>query len=121
MHLRLPDSGSLIEALFSAAGDAGQPPRNDVVDDVTPAQLAEAIASMGRGEIEFLGLEDGAGFLQAGGEGDGPYDVQVTRDGDTFHDVAGGADVETMTRIVTAYLRRDASWRDAPWTPPLDW
>ncbi|HTV02755.1 MAG TPA: hypothetical protein VMF13_19555 [Luteitalea sp.] len=121
MHLRLPDSGSLIQALFSPSGDAAQPPSADVVDDVTPEQLAAAIAAMVRGDIEYLGLEHGAGFLQAAGEGEGPYEVQVTRDGDIFHDVAGGADKDTMTRIVTAYLRRDPSWRDAPWAPPLDW
>lgn len=118
MDLRWPDSGSLLDSLFS---DAGHPATSGSgsLSGVTPAQLDEALAGMQRGDIEYVILEDGPRFLQAAGEGDGPYQVQVTDDGETMCDVDGGADATTMQRILHAWLRGDDAWRDARWVPPL--
>jgi hypothetical protein len=119
MDLRWPDSGSLLDSLFS---DAGNPAMSSAgtLSAVTPAQLDDALGALQRGDIEYLILEDGAGFLQAAGEGDGPYEVEVTADGETMHGVDSGADAATMRGILHAYLRGDAAWRDAPWVPPLE-
>jgi hypothetical protein len=118
MDLRWPDSGSLLDSLFSDAGNSAMSGSGSL-PGVTPAQLDEGLAALQRGDVEYLILEDGPRFLQAAGEGDGPYQVQVTGDGETMHDVDGGADATTMQRILHAYLRDDAAWRDAPWVPPL--
>ena len=118
MDLRWPDSGSLLDALFSDAGHPA-PSESGSLAGVTVAQLDEAIAAMQRGDIEYVILEDGQRFMQAAGEGDGPYQVQVTHDGETMHDVDGGADAETMQRILRAYLHGDDAWRHAPWVPRL--
>jgi hypothetical protein len=118
MDLRWPDSGSLLDTLFSDAGNTAMSGSGSL-PGVTPAQLDEGLAALQRGDVEYLILEDGPRFLQAAGEGGGPYQVQVTGDGETMHDVDGGADATTMQRILHAYLRGDVAWRDAPWVPPL--
>lgn len=118
MDLRWPDSGSLLDSLLSDAGHSALSGSGSLAG-VTPAQLDEALAALQRGDVEYVILEDGSRFLQAAGEGDGPYQVQVTNDGEAMHDVDGGADAETMQRILRAYLHGDAAWRDAEWVPPL--
>lgn len=118
MDLRWPDSGSLLDSLLSEAGDPATSGSGGL-SDVTPEHLDAAIAALQRGDVEYLILEDGARFLQAAGEGDGPYQVQVTNDGETLHDIDDGVDAVTMQRILRAYLRGDDTWRAAPWTPPL--
>ncbi|WP_291980522.1 hypothetical protein [Luteitalea sp.] len=118
MDLRWPDSGSLLDSLLSEAGDPATTGSGGL-SGVTPAHLDAALAALQRGDVEYLILEDGARFLQAAGDGDGPYQVQVTNDGETMHDIDDGVDAVTMQRILRAYLRGDHTWRDAPWTPPL--
>jgi hypothetical protein len=118
MDLRWPDSGSLLDSLFSDAGHPAMSGSGSLAS-VTPAQLGEALAAMQRGDVEYVILEDGPRFLQAAGEGDGPYEVQVTGDGETMHTIDGGADATTTGRILHDYLRGDAAWREARWVPPL--
>lgn len=119
MDLRWPESGSLLDALFSEVSASTQTGAGSLAG-VTPAQLDEALLSLQRGDIEFVILEDGPAFMQAAGAGDGPYQVQVTLDGDTLHDLQGEVDAATMARVLRAYLHGDARWRDARWVPPLD-
>ena len=118
MELRWPESGSLFASLFSEAGHSALS-GSGTLPGVTPAQLDDGLAALQRGDVEYLILEDGPRFLQTAGEGEGPYQVQVTDDGETMHDVAGGADAATMQRILRAYLNGDTAWRDERWEPPL--
>jgi hypothetical protein len=118
MDLRWPDSGSLLDSLLSDAGHTA-PSGAGTLPGVTRAQLDDALAALLRGDVEYLILEDDARFLQAAGEGAGPYQVQFTADGDTMHDLDGGADATTMQRMLRAYLAGDATWRDGPWVPAL--
>jgi len=117
MNLRLPDSGSLLGALLDTIAETSELHSGDrVVASVTPAQLDEALAALTRSDIEYVVLEDGDRFLQAAGDGDGPYDVQVEDGSGTMREIAGGTDAPTMRRVMQAYLAGDTGWRDAAWT-----
>lgn len=118
MRLRWPDSGSLIDSLCSGSSQTSTSGSGSLAG-VTTLQLDDALAALQRGELEYVILEDGDRFLQTAGDGDGPYQVQVTEDGGMLHDVDGGTDAATMHRIVRAYLHGDATWRNALWEPPL--
>ena len=76
MILRLPESGSLVASLLSGLDQVSGSAGGDTVDDVSPEQLDEALAAMRRGEIEYVIVEDGDDFIQAAGDGEGPYQVR---------------------------------------------
>jgi hypothetical protein len=115
MNLRVPDSGSLLGALLDSLGQTSELHSGDqAIASVTPAQLDEALAALTRGDIEYVVIEDGERFLQAAGDGEGPYSVQV--DDGTLREISGGTDAATMRRIMHAYLAGDARWRDGAWT-----
>ena len=94
---------------YSAAGDLS-------IAGVTDAQLDDALAALSRGDIEYVILEDDDHFLQAAGEGDGPYQVQRSDGGETMHEIVGGITGTAMRQLLHDYLRGDARWMAAAWT-----
>lgn len=127
MDMKLPGSGSLLEALFhdgSSALDSGD---GCVVSNVSESQLLEAVDAMVRGDIEFVILEqtdaDGGGhgdaFFQAAGEGDGPYEINYKpANDDTLQAVAGGVSGDAMRAALLSYRRGDGRWHVAHrWVP----
>ena len=53
----------------------------------------DALDAMTRGEIEYVILEEGDEFLQAAGDGAGPYALQFSpASGDGLEEVGGGVD-----------------------------
>lgn len=117
MRLRLPDSGSVLGALVGSLGDPATPSSgNWTTESVTAEQLDEALTALCRGDLEFLILEAGEDFLQVAGEGDGPYQIEVSEHGE-MRALAAGALLAAMREIVHAYRRGDTGWRDAAWTP----
>ena len=117
MNLRLPDSGSLIGALLDSIAHTSEFHSGDQsIASVTPTQLDEALAALSRGDIEYVVIEDGERYLQAAGDGDGPYEVLVDDGSGTMREITGGADASTMRRVMQAYLAGEAGWRDAAWT-----
>ena len=118
MNLRLPASGSLVEVLFDRlAASPTDPTGSTPIENVTDADVLSAIDAMQRGDIEYVILENGDEFLQAAGEGNGPYALEVSTDtAGLMVGVRGGVDAETMRKVFLAYLRRDPAWRGA-----LEW
>ena len=118
MDLRLPDSGSLLGALLSGLGRSLEEGGDMALPDVTEPQLAEAIAAMARGDVEYLILEEAGTFIQAAGEGNGPYALQVDSGDGVLLEVSGGVDAATMQAALLAFRRGDPAWRGARrWTP----
>lgn len=79
---------------------------------VSETQLREAFADdKGRGEFVILSQEPGV-FIQAGGEGEGPYVLEY-RDGDDDHHFSVGDTIrkEDVLRAFLWYLAGDARWR----------
>jgi hypothetical protein len=79
---------------------------------VTEEQLREAFRDdAGRGEFIILSQTPQA-FMQAGGEGDGPYSLEY-RDGDAEHHFRAGNTFrkEGVQRAFLWYLGGDARWR----------
>jgi hypothetical protein len=115
MNLRLPDSGSLLGSVLSGLGRSATDDGSGVaIPAVTEAQLAEAIAAMARGDIEYVILENGDAFLQAAGEGPGPYALQFSpASGEAMAEVPGGADANTMRAVLLAFYAGEADWRGA--------
>ena len=116
--MRLPDSGSVLESIL---GDLGRAPADGTgvwVAAVTDTQVAGAIDAMGRGDIEYVILEDGGEFLQAAGDGDGPYALQFSSASSGLQEVAGGVNVEAVRSAFAAYRRGERTWRDRfRWSP----
>lgn len=113
MVMRLPGSGTLLESLLNGLGQPAVPTDSGTsVDAVSEAQLKEALNSLAHGEIEFVILEDGPAFLQAAGEGDGPYAVEhCENEGAPLTGIDGGVDRATAERVMLAFRRGDAAWR----------
>ena len=78
MHMRLPESGSLIASVAAGLGHATADGTGIAVDAVTEPQLVEALDALVRGDIEYVIVEDGDAFLQAAGEGAGRYTLQYS-------------------------------------------
>lgn len=118
MDMKLPDSGSWLDALFSDTtsahlGDAF------VMRDVSEADLVAAIESMVRGDIEFVILEDGDAFIQAAGQDDGPYQLNFKpANDDQLYEVAGGVSGDAMKSGLRSYRNGDGRWHAAQrWSP----
>lgn len=117
MLMRLPESGSLIAAIVSGLGRTVADGDGLAVEAVTEAQLVEALAALVAGELEYVILEDGEAFLQAAGEGAGPYALQFNpASGDGLQEVPGGVGEAAMRTALLAYRRGDAAWRG-----PFQW
>jgi hypothetical protein len=119
MNLRLPDSGSLLGSVLSGLGRSAIDDGSGVaIPAVTDVQLAEAIAAMVRGDIEYVILESGEEFLQAAGEATGPYALQFNpASGGAMTEVPGGVDADTMRATLLAYRAGNPGWRGARhWT-----
>jgi len=122
MNLRLPASGSLLESLLNHLGTAPNDPSGDLtLEGVTEAHLVDALDALERGDLEYVILEHGDEFLQAGGTGDGPYALQVGSTAtETMFEVRGGADRMTMRRVLLSYCGGDVGWRGSlEWTHPV--
>jgi hypothetical protein len=113
MNLRLPGSGSMLEVFLDNLGTTAVDPASaSVVTSVSEEQLDRALGALERGEIEYIILEDGEAFLQAAGEGAGPYAVQFSPGtGQDLIEISAGADVNTMREALRRYRRGDARWR----------
>jgi hypothetical protein len=119
MRMRLPDSGSLIGSILNGLGHTTADGSGVAVDGVTEAQLVDALGAMTRGEIEYVILEEGAAFVQAAGDGGGPYALQSSLvSGDGLEEVRGGVDGPTVRAALLAYRRGDRAWRgQCRWSP----
>lgn len=114
MNMRIPDSGTLLGSMLSSLGRTPASGDDRTIDSVTDAQLVEAIAAMERGDVEYVILDNGAEFIQAAGDGDGPYALQFSpASGDAMEQAHGGVDASTVRAVLLAYLRGDAAWRSA--------
>jgi hypothetical protein len=96
--------------------------------NISEAELLRAFQD-DKGRGEFIILSDGDHFIQAGGEQDGPYDMEY-QEGDTAHHFRCRTDVSKsdVQAAFLKYLRRDPSWKsDFQWetldleTKPKPW
>jgi hypothetical protein len=112
MQMRLPDTGPLAASVLSALGRAIADGSGVTVEGVTEAQLGEALAGLARGDIEYVILESGDEFVQAAGEGAGPYALQFNPAADGgLLEVPGGVSDAAMRAALLAYRRGDPGWR----------
>ena len=114
MLLRLPESGSLLATLVNGLGRTIADGEGVAIEDVAEGQLVEALSALSRGEIEYVILEEGDEFVQAAGEGTGPYALQCNPAGGAgLQDVPGGVSEAAMREALLAYRRGEAGWRRA--------
>jgi len=112
MQMRLPEAGSPIAVLVNGLGRTIADGSGIAVEGVTEAQLGEGLAALARGEIEYVILESGGEFVQAAGEGAGPYALQFNpAPGDGLLEVPGGVGEAAMRAALLAYRRGDPAWR----------
>ena len=81
------------------------------IDNVTEAQLRQAFDDdAGRGEFIILSQDDQA-YMQASGEGDGPYELEY-REGDAEHHFQAGDEFrkEQILQAFVWYLTGDPRW-----------
>ena len=120
MQMRLPSSGFVIESILSGLGaSASNPAGGSTTDAVTEAEIGAALDAMARGDIEYVILEHGDQFLQAAGDGAGPYALEFRAGAaEGMIEVPGGVDQDLMRTVMLAYGRGDLGWRGAlAWTP----
>jgi hypothetical protein len=114
MDMRLPESGSLLGSILSGLGASPVEDTGVAVASVTEPQLVEAIDAMARGDIEYVILENGDEFLQAAGEGPGPYALQFSSaSGDSMIEVPGGVDANAVRAALLDYRRGGTHWRSS--------
>lgn len=120
MDMKLPEASSGLGSLLSILGrSTTETSGESMFEAVDDAQLLDAIAAMQRGDIEFVILEDGDAFLQAAGEGEGPYALQFCEgDPDAVLEVEGGVAIDALRQVMRAYLGGDRGWQQSQtWTP----
>jgi hypothetical protein len=82
------------------------------IDAVSEAQLVDALDAMTRGDIEYVILESGDDFLQAAGDGAGPYALQFSQGtAGVMEEVRGPVDAFAVRAVLVAYHRGDPRWR----------
>ncbi len=117
MLMRLPDSGSLLGSIVSGLGHTPADGNGIAVDVVTESQLVEALTAMASGDLEYVILEDGDGFVQAAGDGAGPYALEFSAPSGTgIEQVRGGVTEGAMRDALLAYRRGEPGWRS-----PFEW
>jgi hypothetical protein len=110
MELRLP-SGSAFDSVLdtrSIVDAAG----HSVVDEPTEEDVQAAVAAMGDGYVEFVILASADGvFVQAAGDGDGPYALQrCDGDADAMRQAEGAVDRATVLHTLLAFRAGDPTW-----------
>jgi len=117
MIMRIPGSGTILEALLSGLGRTTASGDDHAVDRVNDEQVVAAFDAMARGDIEYVILESGDEFLQAAGEGAGPFALQFQASSGVMQEVRGGVDAATARVALLAYCRGDGGWRGtATWS-----
>jgi hypothetical protein len=112
MLMRLPESGSLLATLANGLGRTITDGEGMAIEAVAEGQLVEALSALARGEIEYVILEEGDEFVQAAGEGAGPYALQFNPAGGAgLQDVPGGVSEAAMREALLAYRRGGTGWR----------
>jgi hypothetical protein len=113
MELRLP-SGSALDTVLDARSivDAAG---HSVVDEPTEEDVRLAVAAMGDGNVEFVIVASAdAVFVQAAGDGDGPYALQrCDGDPDAMAQAEGAVDREAVLATLLAFRAGDPSWEGA--------
>jgi hypothetical protein len=119
VELRIPGGADLLSIFGVDLSDLAHGPGDTAVDDVTPERLDQAIDSMARGHLEYVGLHEGPTFLQAAGEGAGPYVIELHPDaGDAYVHVPEGVTPEAVRYALHGFLQHDPTWMQAfPWQP----
>ena len=116
MDMRLPGSGSLFESFLDGLGrSANDSTGGSTVTSVTPVELDQALEALQQGHIEYVILQHGEAFLQAAGEGVGPYQVEFRSGSDRpMQEIRGGVDVDRLGSIMRAYIEGGDLWRPGP-------
>jgi hypothetical protein len=119
VQLRIPSDAGFLSAFGADLSDLATGPGDAAVDDVTAERLDQAIDAMAAGHLEYVGLHDGAAFLQAAGEGAGPYLLELhPGDGSPYVRVPQGITLESVRYALQASLARDPDWpRAFTWQP----
>jgi len=114
VELILP-SGDLVASLFSTPIEGS----GSSVPAPSAAQVSSAIEGLAEGWIEYVILQEGDEFVQAAGEGNGPYRLERC-EGDPagIWYADGPIDRSTLTTVLLSFHRRDADWTaHVPWLP----
>ena len=114
MELRIPGGGAFLTGMFGGQ-DGGLVGSESVIvaaePDLTPAHLDEVLARLNRGEIEYVSLTHEPAFLQAAGEGVGPYQLEYNPGQlENQVGVAGGVPLDDVRRVFLAFMAGDPSW-----------
>ena len=120
MDLRLPSSGLLIESFLDGLGrEATDLAGGTTLSNLSGPQLDQALDALEHAHIEYVILEHGEAFLQAAGDGDGPYQVQFSSGpAGPIMEIRGGVSAATMRSILRSYFQSRDRWRPGPeWAP----
>jgi hypothetical protein len=113
MILRTP--GFDLLGLLAASAPDAHPAGGESRDDPSEGDLREALDAWGRGDLEYVILEDDTGsFIQVAGDADGPP-VLERQDGSPDRHFRADERGLTQERVRAAFLavrRGDPSWRE---------
>ena len=118
MMMRLPEESSWVDAVVGSKNSPDAGMSGNTLDEVTEAQLVDALEAMARGDIEYVVLEHGDAFLQSAGDADGPYHVEFRAAGhEPLVAVSSGVNRAGVRQLMLAYRRGDPRWNQSyAWT-----
>lgn len=120
MRLVVPDTANLLDLLITPPSAPPPRPGGHAIDGATQDQLRGALDAMARGHLEFVTLEaDDGRFVQAAGQGGGPYELQrCDGDPDGMVRAAGSPDSTCVATVMSAWLAGAPDWDAAvEWQP----
>lgn len=114
MNLEVPSRSPFMDSLLDGS-DITDGTSGSVVQHVTEGQVMDALAALGRGDIEFVILSDGSRFLQAAGDARSGYTLEYNdgSDKEQFRAANRKISAADLATAFGAYFRNDVAWRTA--------
>lgn len=112
MNLEVPSGSPFMDSLLDTSNVADGV-SGSVIQNVTAQQVTDALASLGRGDIEFVILSDGNRFMQAAGDTRSGYTLEYN-EGSTkeqFRATTRKISDADLTSAFRTYFQNDPTWK----------
>jgi hypothetical protein len=112
MNLTVPSGSPFMDSLLDMSNVADGV-SGSLIQNVTEQQVLDALAALGRGDIEFVILNDGNRFMQAAGDARSGYILEYNEGSakEQFRATIRTISDADLTAAFRAYFQNDPTWK----------